>query len=160
MASSRASAIPRTPMRMSLLVLHTPSIPGLPRERHRSQAPGDAVAHPGCASTTLSHPSLVWCSSHVSLPRQSTKNAYTDRYQWPSVDCCLGRLPGTTRNLEIACKRKKKKILFSNMWKEFLVTIVHLIISNPATISEHGLVAFPGASVSSISFFCCCLSFQ
>lgn len=62
-ASSRASAIPGTPMRMSLLVLHTPSIPGLPRERHRSQASGDTVAHPGCASTTLSHPSLIWCSS-------------------------------------------------------------------------------------------------
>lgn len=56
--------------------------------------------------------------------------------------------------------KEKKKILFSNMWKEFLVTIVHLIISNPATISEHGLVSFPGASVSSISFFCCSLSFQ
>lgn len=65
--------------------------------------------------------------------------------------------PGIWRS---PAKEKKKKILFSDMWKEFLVTIVHLIISNPATISEHGLVAFPGASVSSISFFCCCLSFQ
>lgn len=135
-ASSRASAIPRSPMRMSLLVLHAPSYSWVFREKGiGARLQGTLwltrAVHPP-PYLTLHSPGAL---QHVSLPKQSTKktprqtgtkNTYTDRYHRPSVGCCLGRLPGNTQNLETACKRRrKKKILFSNIWKEFLVTIVH-----------------------------------